>query len=778
MTLPRIRQISINVTLALATIAQTGVANAVSTGTKVSLDSTTMLSSPSIQSESDAASFVFADRIEGSPEEELVLIGNAEIRRGGTVLKGNKITYTQATDEAKVTGNAHLSRQGASFSGPSMRFHLSSHAGTVNDATYEYSHRGIRGCAKNVHFISGESFTLKDAILTTCKPDDEAWYIDINELNVDEKDQLATGNGGVLHFMDLPVIGVPWMAFPIGTDRRSGFLTPTLDVSKTRGVDFAIPYYFNIAPNYDFTFTPRWMTEHGLMLSGEARFLQPSFNGELLVNHIADDKVTQTNRDAVQFEGNWYHGKWSSTIDYNHVSDDDFIKDFSKNVRDSSVTSLNQEYEVKYTDTYWNASINVKDNQTFIKDRTLYTKPYTIEPQLLLEAYNANWNNFEIATRFEATRFVNASRIQGNRLVLDQSISYPIHNVGWFITPKAGWIGTWYELENLDRSVRHEQSQNKNPHRTLPIFSVDAGLQFERDTSWFGRDSYQTLEPRIFYTYIPYRNQDDIPIFDSSIADLSFATLFKESSFFGYDRISEANQLTTMFSTRQIDKLSGMELFRLSLGQRLYFGDQRVGFPEPSDLDYSDSSDKFLARRIDDGQSDLLASVGARLTKSVAVTANAQYSSSDNRFLKGNAGIVWNPKHLSLIALSYRYNWSEIESDDYYDENIKQLDLAFQWPLTDRLYGLFRYNYSLIRHKTVEMIAGLEYLHNCWTLRLATQRYKTDVDEHETSFFFQIELNGLASLGTSPLEELRKNIKGYQSATYVPDSYGPYDYYE
>ena len=772
MTLPRTRQISISVALALAAIAQTGAASAAPSGTKVSLDSATMLSPSSVQSESDAASFVSADRIEGNPEDQLVLFGNAEIRRGGSVLRGDRITYTQETDEVEASGDARISRQGASFSGPSMRFRLSSRTGEMDNAEYEYAPRNIRGCAKNIRFISGDKTTFEDAKITTCKRDDEDWYFKISSLEIDEYDQSATGTGASFHFMGVPVMGLPWITFPISNERRSGFLTPTYGMSTGRGVDIAVPYYFNIAPNYDLTLTPRLMTKRGVMLETESRFLYNGLEGTLNYDYLHDDDVFKDDRYGLHYLGSYRNGKLSAYIDYNRVSDDEYVSDFSGNVRESSESVLPQEYFLRYDEKFWNMSLNVTKNQTLNVEGINYYKPYEREPQVQFNAYVGNWHGLEVSTNVEATKFTSPTRIEGSRFVIDQSVSYPIRSAGWFLVPKASFLGTWYDLEHLERSGT--KYRDKNPDRTLPSFSLDAGLMLDRDSSWFGRDAYQTLEPRLFYAYVPYRDQSQIPVFDSSIADLNFPTLFSENTFSGYDRVSEANQLTIAMTTRYIDKTSGLELFRAALGQRQYFRDQRVGFPDP---DNSHQGQDLGLR--DDNRSDLLASVGARLTRSITANANAQYSSSDSKFVKINAGLRWQPKPFSLVGLYYRYNYSsETALNEYYDDNIKQVDLAVQWPITDRFYGLLRYNYSLKQDKAIEMMAGVEYLHDCWTLRFATQRYTTASNSEESNFFLQLELNGLGSIGSSPLSELKRNIKGYQSTTQVPDKIGQYDYYE
>lgn len=783
MTILRTRQITLSVAAALAVMTQPLCTHA-ATGSNVALESVTRLDPALATPSDDAASFVEADRIEGNPEDVLHLYGNAEIRRGGAVLRGDRITYTQATDEVQAEGNALISRQGATFTGPSMRFRITSRTGDMSDADYEYRPRNLRGCAKNIRFISGDKTTFEDAKITTCKRDDEAWFIQLNELEIDEYDQTATGTGAMLHFMGLPLLGSPWFSFPVGNERRSGFLIPTFGMSSGRGVEFSIPYYFNIAPNYDLTLAPRVMSKRGVMLESEARFLYNNFSTSVNYSILPNDRETDEDRYSTNIKANYRRNKLSAYIDYSRVSDDDFLNDFSSTIRESSESVLAQNYSVRYDETYWNATLNVNKNQALdVNDnrRTFY-KPYEREPQLLINGYVGDWHGFELSTIIDATRFKNDSRVAGNdqpriegdRFVFEQSISYPLRGAGWFVIPKATYLGTWYQLKNIDRFLDQGYT-DKNPSRTMPMFSINSGLVFERDTTWFGRSTYQTLEPRIYYAWAPYRDQSDLPVFDSSIADLNFATLFSENVFSGYDRVSEANQLTTVLTTRQFDKATGLELFRASIGQRQYFEDQAVGFPQ-----LNNHLQNVPGSLRTDKQSDLLASVGARLTRSITADVSGQYSSADDRFVKIRAGIRWQPRPMSLVSLAYRYNYANgpEQASDYMSDDIKQVDLAVQWPLTERLYGLFRYNYSLYTHKPIEMIAGVEYLHDCWTLRFAAQRYTTSDSEDESTFFIQLELNGLGSIGTSPLEELRRNIKGYQTSTQVPKTIGQYDFYE
>ena len=760
----RTRKIVLGLTAALSAIAgEAAAADAV----RVKLDSVRSLDPALGAPSNDAASFIEADRMEGSADDELHLCGDAQIRRGGTVLSADRITYRHADDTVQANGNARVARQGASFSGPSMLFRITSRSGEMPDAEWEYAPRGLRGCAKNIKFLSGDTTTMEDVTITTCRRDDEAWFIRMNELEIDEYDQSASGTGATLHFQGVPILGSPWFAFPISNQRRSGFLTPTYGMSSTRGVDLSVPYYFNIAPNYDYTLTPRIMTKRGVMMGNQFRFLLPNVEGELNLDYLPNDREYDDDRYGLRFEGEYRRDKLGFKVDYNRVSDDSYISDFSGNIRESSESVLPQEYTLTYDETYWNTFLRVTKNQTLdIED--LDTEPYERVPQFLWRGHTGDFNGFELETVLEATRFqhTRSDYVDGSRFVFHQMVSYPLAGPGWFITPKAHFLATSYDLDS------RAYINNTTPGMTVPTLSLDAGLVFERDSTWFGRDAYQTLEPRIFYAWTPYRDQSEIPIFDSTFAHLHFTTLFTENVYSGYDRVSEANQLTAVLSTRYIDRKTGLELFRASVGQRQYFNDQRVTFPEGSPYYWYRDNGRVVGEQ--EVRSDLLASVGARLTRNVTSSAAAQYSSAQNRFVKINAGLRWMPKPMSLMGLYYRYNYSP---DDAYN-HIKQVDFAMQWPLTERLYGLFRYNYSLRGSKPLEVIGGLEYHHDCWIFRAVAQRYTTTSNEEETNFFLQLELSGLGSIGNNPLSELQRNIKGYQTRTSAPMTSAPYDYYE
>jgi LPS-assembly protein len=375
-------------------------------------------------------------------------------------------------------------------------------------------------------------------------------------------------------------------------------------------------------------------------------------------------------------------------------------------------------------------------------------KPYERVPQLSVNGYVADWRGFEAVALLEGTRFEHPTLENGDRYLADMRAAYPILAPGWFVVPRARVSSTTY---NLDPRFR---PQNTSPTRTLPILSLDTGLIFERDTSWFGRASQQTLEPRLFYAYIPFRNQSNLPNFDSALADLNYAQLFTENIYTGSDRISEANQLTAALATRILDNETGAERLRAAIAQRYYFSEQRVTLPGETPRD--------------DNATDVLAALSAQLGRSWAIDLAAQYSAERGEFVRATAGTRWQPRRASVISAYYRYT----------NDGISQVDISSQWPLTNRWYAVGRVNYSIQDSRFIDTVAGFEYQQDCWLLRFVVQRFATTAQISTTNFYLQLELNGLTSVGASAANLLRRNIPGYQQLNPIPREPGRFDYYE
>lgn len=717
--------------------------------------------------------YLTAFRMRGSPDEKIELIDSAEVRRGGAVLRGDTITYTFASDEVRSIGNALVARNGTVFKGPELTYHLDAETGFMPKATFSYLPNSLRGTSDSVELLGNGKAQMCNAIITTCRPGEEAWWIKMETLDLDELDETASGKNASLYLGSIPVLASPYFTFPIADKRTSGFLTPRFAMSSTVGVNFEIPFYWNIAPNYDYTITPKPMTKRGLMVGNEFRYLQPSFGGEVTYDILFKDKETHEKRYSLSWKHFQQLGEGGPTfgIDYQKVSDNNFLSDFSTNIRESSEDILPQNFWLSFGRTYWSTSIGVYKNQTLRPDNHWTEQPYEKEPEFNLSAYVADFYGLSMSSRLTATRFRagdndgigRSASGNGNRVMLNSSVSYPLMGSFWHLTPKVDYMMTWYD--NI-HGARKDLDIKSHASRMLPIFSIDSGLVFERSTEVNGRLTEQTLEPRVFYAYIPYRDQNRLPNFDSSESDLNFAELFSPNKFTGYDRVSNANQLSATLTTRYIDSGTGQEWFSATVGQRYYFEDQKVGL-------YWETPHNSSMR------SDVLAATQFTLFQGVRAELSAQYSNEWSRFSKTTAGIRYNPKEHSVVSLYYRYNYNPYDNREaYYNSNLKQVDFSFQWPIQKDLYALGRYNYSIRDKKGIESLFGLEYRAGCWILRGAVQRYVRSGNRTTTNFFLELELLGLGSVGASPIEALSQGITGYRPIGPRPIEVGRYDYYE
>ncbi|SPE26682.1 putative LPS-assembly protein LptD [Burkholderiales bacterium] len=723
--------------------------------------------------------YVRADRVEGEFDENTILEGAVEVRHDGLVLRGERAVYRFEDDELKVRGKVHLVERGATFDGPALDFKLEAQTGQMPTANYTYAAKGGRGESRLIEFLSDDDIRMHDATYTTCQPDNPSWWIRAETIDINRADQDAIAHSTTLYFQGVPIFASPYFDLPLGDQRRSGVLTPGFYQNSHLGQEFIVPVYWNIAPNRDYTLTTDLMPRRGVSLGNEFRFLEPQTKGQLDFDVMPNDRQTGIMRDHIVLQSQYANFNGLRVdMNYNRVSDDNYFIDFSHNIVNASPEVLPQELNITYTRPYWNAAFRVDKSQTLVSLlATSDPGPYERVPDVAFNVLRADWNGFDLASVFDATRFQHPAinplftpsvttyspawySQDGSRFIANPSISYPFLAPGWFIVPKAQWHYTDYELDPTFHSG------SSSAQRSLPIASVDSGLVFQRPSTWLGSSMTQTLEPRLYYAFIPFRDQSQLPNFDSADSDFNFAQLFTENSFTGSDRISEANQITTAVVTRMIDEESGAERLRLALGQRFYFGSQLVTLPGDVPRTTKESDTLFVGN----------ASMGRKWSVDVGL----DYSTFSSQIVLATMGFHWQPRAASVINFSYRYETAALEGS-----LIDQFRVSAQWPLSPRWYGVGALNYSVADGAWVETVGGVEYKADCWVGRFVLSRYAVTLPSsvafsgnYTTTFFMQIELNGLTSVGTNPLDQLQRSITGFQRINPLSSPVGPFDHYE
>ncbi len=704
------------------------------------------------------ATEVRALRITGTREVELVAEGEAQLQQDDILLSADRLTYRELTDVAVAEGNVRLMQGDDLVTGPRAELKVQERVGEFESPRYFITRqrepvageqpREVSGSGgADVMYFEGENqYRLKNATWTTCEPDDPDWYIRARELELDYDRNVGVVRGGAVVFQDVPIFWWPWADFPLVGQRQSGFLAPTYGVSNKTGIDISVPYYWNIAPNYDATLAPRYMGRRGLQLAGEFRYLTPSYRGESHVEWLPSDNVTGEERALGSFQHqHWFSPTLYGSLDFNAVSDNEYFEDLSTRLSVASRVNLLRQAQLTYVGgEWWSASALLQSYQTLSG-----ADPYRRLPQLALNANRPDlpWGaNFLMQGEFVQFDHPDPNRAEGARFIAYPQIALPFVRAGYYVTPKIGMHYTRYQLERPLPGGREEIT------RSLPIFTVDSGLAFERDARIFGRNYLQTLEPRIYYVHIPFERQNDIPLFDTARYDFGFAQIFSENLYAGGDRIADANQVTAAVTSRLIDPESGGERMRATIGQRYYFEDQRVTLNQ---LGQAPVETPRTGRR-----ADVLAAFGGRLTRAISLDSAWQYNPRDRWTERLNFSVRYQPDYAKALNLSYRYAREAVLADAT-TGTLRDLDLSGQWPLGGRWYGVGRVTRSLEDDRITEALAGLEYNGGCWVLRTVLHRFATNPEDVTQALFVQLELNGLASVGSSPLNLLKRSVPGY-----------------
>ncbi len=715
------------------------------------------------------ATTIDAQRLELYLDRKMHAIGDAELHRDGQAIFGDRIDYDMLNEELHVTGNTRIEQDNNVVTGTELRMKLEERVGEMKEPVFTMrtparvaGKAGMdsgfsRGDAKSIAFEGPDRERLYGARYTTCPAGTDDWFLRAGELELDHHTETGTAKHASIEFKGVPILYTPWIDFPFHNQRKSGFLSPSWATTSRSGFDITLPYYWNIAPNMDATIAPRYMSKRGVQMQGEFRYLTESYSGEDRIEYLSNDSTSGGSRYFANLKHRHNFGSgWSGEFNIERVSDDQYFSDMSTHIITTSRVNLPQQGSLSYADETWNFNALAQQYQTL--DKLSY--PYQRLPQLTLSG-SKDWdylhgNLYSQWVRFDRSDSAPAS-VTGNRFTAYPSISLPMGRSFGFITPKFGVHYTKYDLSGNTAFTLHGAADHyESDSRVLPIFSVDGGLYFDRDFRVVRNTYTQTLEPRIFYVYIPHQDQSRIPVFDSAEADLNLGTLFSENQFTGNDRVNNANQVSLAVTSRLIDAKSGVQRLAATIGQRFYFSDQKVllnpnGTPRAGDT------------------SDIIAALTARLLNHWNVDAAWQYNTDADRSIKSNIGARYNPEPGKVLNLSYRYTRATETQ-----LNLEQIDLSTEWPLAPRWYGLARWNYSLSESRPIEGLAGAEYDAGCWQARAVMQRVETATANANYALYFQLELGGLASIGTSPMSLLKRSIPGYSSSALVPDNFQQY----
>ena len=675
---------------------------------------------------------ITGDKVEYQVNGTLVLSGNVVMQQGERKIRADHLELNPQDRSAKLEG-------GVEFTGPNLV--VRGNSGEYSPALganfqgteFELPNVGARGSATNLRVDNQSKVTLDGVTFTTCPANQVDWQLQAKQIELDTQTRNGTGHGTRIEFKGVPLIYLPWLTFPIGDQRKSGFLFPEPGGSSRNGAELLVPYYWNIRPNMDFLALPVYYSRRGLDLAGEFRYLTRRQQGKFSFNYLPNDDIA--NRDRRRFTLTHVAelpGEWRFRIDATDVSDTNYFEDFARGPEGTSVPFAERLAEATYRDEHLNLRAQFQDFQTIDEELAEEDRPYARTPRLLA---SGDWNSralggIDYGFDAEVVSFERDLGVTGWRLDAAPRAGFDWSGPGYFVRPSAGYRYTQYSLDD------QAPGTDDSPTRSLPIATLDAGLVFERPSGSQGQRRL-TLEPRALYLYTPFREQSQLPLFDTGLPDLNLVQLFRTNRYVGADRVNDANQIAVGMTSRLIDSQSGAQYLAVSVGQTYYFEKPRVVLPDepPATRDTSD----FIAQ------------VSLTAYKNWNVEAGVQWNPEDDRSERSQFRLQYRPAGDRVINLAYRAQ----------RERLEQAEFSAAWPLGDRWNAYGRFVYSLLDSKTLDQFAGFEYKGCCYKLRAVARRSVSNRDgSSETGFYVQLELNGLASVGTTDAF-LERAIRGY-----------------
>ncbi|HET7570898.1 MAG TPA: LPS assembly protein LptD [Gammaproteobacteria bacterium] len=653
--------------------------------------------------------------------------GDVDVFKDEKSLRADQATYDSAKRSITARGDVLFTTPTLEVKGDRGHYFLNSGLGTFFDAHFRLPKRHGRGTAGEVEVTGPGTSTLHDVTYTTCPLGHQDWALDTPHVDLNRNTDIGVAYNATIDFYGIPIFYTPYISFPLSDRRKSGFLAPTIGYSGQDGLDLTLPYYLNIAPNMDATIAPRYLGQRGVLINSQYRYLLPGTTGEFDYAVMPHDNLANARRSRFHFDDRTrISDMWGFSTNLNHVSDGDYFSDFGNSLSETSQVLQVSNVQLDYNNTNWSFLTRLRGYQALRGARP----PYRELPQMVLDWQGPLQNyRLDYGVGSELVRFAYPGRVGAARLHVQPMIDYTFGSNAWYVRPTARYDLAAYQLYNV-----HDPLKPTQLSRAAPILSLNSGVTFERDA--FG-GLIETLEPRLFYLYVPYRDQSDIPLFDTSQATFNFLQLFSDNRFNGTDRLGDANQISYALTTRFIHPDTGKELLAASIGQIHYFSDRRVTLPgQPPQTNQV---------------SDLIGELRLDVNDDWTTAAGLQWNPNTRHNDVGRFQVRYQPGPRQVVNLGYRYRRDRLE----------ETDLSLAWPLTQHWQVVGRWNYSLRDQATRETFAGFEYQNCCWAFLFLDRHYLRPNGKVTQALYFEIQFKGLGRLGRQIEDFLERGILGY-----------------
>jgi len=697
----------------------------------------------------------------------MTLEGNVVLRQGGREIRANEVQYDAHNTSVSTAGHidytdslVHVTGAGGSYSAAA--------GAEFRSAEFSLRQRAARGAAQDMMLTPQGVIRLRGVMFTTCPVPDKSWQLKADSIVLDTRNRLGTGTDAQIRFMGVPLIYLPWVSFPLGSERKSGFLFPGIGNTSYGGLQLSVPYYWNIAPNADFTFQPVEYSRSGPDLGGDLRFLTQHQRGEVDWNYLPYDGAFHASRSRVRLSDvAELPDDFRLSVKAENVSDPFYFEDFSQGPEGASTAFIERRATLSYRGDHWSVDGEAQQYQTIDYTLAVNDRPYARVPRIAVSADYGLGAAGVLRYGFDSElvdfrRPDGATGVTGWRADVMPGASLDLTGPGYFLRPALAWRATSYQLDDT------APGQPRSPSRTLPIASLDTGLVFERDAGSRNQRKL-TLEPRIQYLDVPYRNQDQLPVFDTALPDLHPVELFRNNRYVGADRVSDANQVSAGFTSRLLDAHNGRQFLAATFGQAYYFQNPRVILPGEAPT---------TGRR-----SDFVAQLALTAFQDWSADAGVQWDPQNERSERTTVNLQYKPASDAVLNLAYRYERFVLIRQlvqgvaQPFQQGFDQVEFSGAWPIRRQWNVFTRDVYSLRDHTPLERFAGFEYRACCWRVRLGARRFVNSHDptaSQETGVWLQLELAGLASVGSASDASLSEAIRGYTPPEAIPSkSQGP-----
>ena len=740
--------------LALALMTSTSTVQAACKGLNCAcIPSELQYASPALEPDEDGDYPISleADNVESQGDEVVILSGNAEVSQGRQTIVGDVLKYYRVSEQLQAEGNVEvITDSGDYIASDSVDVHMPSQVGTLRNAEFKLaeslsSEDGVdtayiasRGTADVVNLEGEGVIRLEKTRYTTCPEGNRSVFLSARELVLDQNAGVGSARGAVVRFKGVPLVYAPYLTFPINDQRKTGFLTPGFGSDEESGTVFELPWYWNIAKNQDATITPRYYSDRGVQLAAEYRRQTVNSSSYVYGEILPDDDLFGDDRHLLSIiHSQQLSDSLSLGINYNDVSDIDYFSDLSNQARFFSATFVPRDVQLNYVHQYVN--ITARANEFQIIDDRVSTNNAPFERLPSLSFYTTlpqgPFNlNYGISGSFVDFDTDSETRVTGTRTSLNPYVELPFENIWGYVKPAVSLHTRTYSLDNV------AEGGEDSPSFTVPIFSIDSGIAFERNAKWFGDGVLHTLEPRLFYVFAPEEDQDDVPIFDTSQVTLNnFSNIFRTNRFFGEDRVGDTNQVTLGVTSRVLDAETGDERLKFSLGQLVLLDDLELNFRGSGDP-------------IEEGLGDLLTELRTQ-SGAWSTYTYVQYSHELDEITTARFALGYTPRDDSRKNINIGYYFV-----NGFTQDLDQLTTSVNWPVSDRWQFFANNRYDLESSESLETTIGLEYNGCCWKARVTgTDRINNrfgrlsasdDEEFKRTAVFFELELTSLGSIGT------------------------------